>query len=284
MVGGGAHFVAVPGILARVQEQVNPLLPALGEHSMVVSGFNYTGTRFTPEPMVEELVTLVHRNISIDQPTILFGSSLGGMVIALALTELRRTYSVETLNGVVRTIIVDAPSGPRDLILAPFLPGVVNPFVGRLIRRFTPNADANHGYGKRLLSTFRVPPKDEEIEIPNAESMDEQSLKEAHKAIKQTAIEGLSGHLFTVWYDQLRWMLNNTLDLSALDGLNVIYLRCVKGNMTVRQPQASKAWEPSVKFTQGVDMPHCAYLQAPETATEALNLAIAVGELLQPQL
>lgn len=272
--GRGAHFLAVPGILARSQEQLEPLLPLLNTYNLYVTGFNFAGTHFDAGHAVHEIAATVRRNLTMSQQTILFGSSLGGMLAAQVLAELRKEYDQDHLRTMVPTIFVDSPSSSQDLILAPPLSGGLNPTIGKMVRRFKPSTDANSGYGKKLLATFRVPPKDGEIELEDGGLTAEE--------IKQRAVQGLSGHAFTVWFDQLRWMLNTTLDLEPLEGLNTTYLACTKGNMTVRQPQAQHTWEPYVTDVVEVETPHCAYLQAQGTWTRTLDRVLSSMDLARP--
>ncbi|MGV9002211.1 MAG: hypothetical protein ACOH18_04655 [Candidatus Saccharimonadaceae bacterium] len=264
----GAHgnVLSVPGILAFGQDQLFPLMPVFERFDVSVTGVNYGGDRFSAEHSIaglRQLILPLVVNPVDDRRTVLFASSLGGMLVAKLLTELRSQYGIDRINQTISTIINDSPASSEHLVLAPFLPGGINPGVGKLFTHFTPSEKSNESYGKRLLNTFRVPPKDNEIELieggPTAAE------------IKQLAIHGLSGHAFTVWYDQLRWMLNTTLDLTGLTGLDVTYMACIKGNVTVRQPQAVEAWKPFVRRVIEVPTPHCAYLQAQPTWVRTLN-------------
>ena len=261
------QIVIVPGILAYSQDQAEPLMQVFAGHDATVVGLNYNGTHFDAERCTKALSQLILRNLADGRKTVLFASSLGGMLTAKALTDLRTHYSVSELNHAISTIIVDSPASGNDLILLPFLPTGINSGAGKAFSHFQPHQRANKTYGKLLLNSFRVPPKDAEIELtdggPTAED------------IKQRAIKGLSGHPFTVWYDQVRWMLNTTLDLSKLDGLDITYVACTANNVTVRQPQARQAWEPHVSRVMEVATPHCAYLQAQPTWTKALASLIA---------
>lgn len=261
--GSNAQIVAVPGILARIQEQLRPLMPVFTRFDAAVTGVNYSGTRFDAEQCITALRQTIEPNLASGRPTVMFASSLGGMLVAQTLMQLRPAYGVNALNRVVSTVIVDSPASGKDLFLLPNLSGDAGPRIGMKLRNFTPNERSNGSYGRLLLKTFGVPPKDKEIEVvPGGLRADE---------IKQRAIEGLSGHPFTVWYDQLVWMLNSSLNLNGLDGLNVTYVACTANNMTVRQPQARDAWAPHVKRVIEVATPHCAYLQAQPSWTKALT-------------
>lgn len=261
--GGKVAFIAIPGILARSQDQLEPLMPVLESYDLEITSFDYLDEHFNADLCVTVIAREVHANILRGKPTILFGTSLGGMLAALALERLREIVGVDTLRAMVSTILVDAPSSGRDIILAPFLPSGTGPLVGKMISRLSPSEKANTGYGKRLLGSFMVPPKDHEIEL-------EQDGPTAEE-IKRLAVNGLSGHLFTVWFDQLRWMCRSQLHTYAVEGLDVTYIACVKGNVTVRQPQATKAWRPYVSRVVEVATPHCAYLQARGTWSKVIK-------------
>jgi len=261
--GSAAEILVVPGILAYSQDQTLPLMPVFERFDATVTGINYGGTRFDARRSIDALRQIIETNLANDRKTVPFASSLGGMLMARVLGELRHIYPIHQLQTMISTVIVDSPSGSKDLIVAPFLPGGINPGLGNVLQLFTPSVKANEGYGRKLLDTFRNPPKDGEIELTD----DGLTADE----IKQAAIRGLSDHDFTVYYDQVRWMLNTTLGLSGLDGLDVTYVACTANNVTVRQPQGRQAWEPHVKRVIEVATPHCAYLQAQPTWTNTLN-------------
>ena len=47
--------------------------------------------------------------------------------------------STDKVNQVLSTIVVDTWGTSQDLVLAPFLPGGINPGVGKLLKHFTPS-------------------------------------------------------------------------------------------------------------------------------------------------
>lgn len=260
------HFdtqvINIPGILAYSQDQFAPLMPVFRNTATDTIGLNYAGERFYANACATAIRRLVEDNLKAEQKTLLFASSLGGMLTANALMQLSH-WDKATLNRFVSTIIVDSPASGEDLVLAPPVPSWVNPGGAWLFNHFRPRQKSNDGYGKKLLNSFRVPPKDGEIELVDGGLTADE--------IKHQAIQGLSGHLFTMWYGQVKWMLNTTLDLSSLDGLDITYIACTANNVTVRQPQASQAWRPHVRRVIEVPTPHCAYLQAQPTWTTTLG-------------
>ena len=260
--GGDVEFLAVPGILARSNEQLEPLMPTLKRRNLTVVGFDY-GEVFDANESAKTVAQLVRSNMSIDRRTILFGSSLGGRIVANALRLLEPEFDEYRLRLMVPVIIVDSPARSQDLVLAPPLSGSINPAVGKMLRGIKPSEKSNSGYGKRLLKMFMVPPKDHEIELTNGGPTTEQ--------LKQAAVQGLSGHLVTGWMAQLKWMLSTQMDLGHLSKLNATYMACTNGNVTVRQPQAKEAWRPFVDQVVDVDTPHCAYLQAQASWSNSLN-------------
>lgn len=261
-----ANFVATPGILTRSRDMLKPFMPTLEANHLWVTGLDNTEPRFAPDPWIVTLRRIIKRNLENDVPTVLFGSSLGGMMVARAVTELRNSYEDATLNRLLSMIIVDSPADGNDLILGP-LPASANPKVARMIQGFTPRLSANDNYGRALLNLFRVPPKDDEIERSEGGPTAEQ--------IKQQAVDGLSGHSFTVWYDQLKWMLDSRLNLGDLNGLNVTYVACTANNVTVRQPQTLQKWHPHVRRVIKLPVPHASYVQAQPTWSRVLNELLA---------
>lgn len=257
--GPGPHIVGIPGILTHSQMQLEPLMPVFKRYNPTISGMDYRGEHFDPRTSVNQIVQMIERNLTIGHPMVPFASSLGGMLTALALTKLREGYSVTALNQLVHTIIIDAPSGSRDLKQVP------ERFYGvatRFTKRFNPKRE--NAAGRTLAKMMRVGPKDHEIELTEGGPTAQQ--------IKDRAIEGLTGHSSLIWYQQVQWMLRTELDLNKLDGLDITYIACVgKGNETVRQPQALEAWQPHVKKVIEVDTPHCAYLQAQPTYITTLT-------------
>lgn len=271
---GDPRVVVFPGILHRCLDQVKPLIPTFKELGYAVSTIDYTGTQFDADVVIEELTKLVDSYLENKTRLVIFASSLGGMLTARVLANLRDKHGIHQVNAYVSAIVVDVPANGSHLVLAPSVPPVFNKLAGWPLRLFSPSEKANASYGAKVLKSFAVPPKDDEIEYPPGLSEEE---RKAHaEKIKAQALINLSGHTFTVWVDQIKWMLSTKgLPLPSLKGLNVIYLACVAHNITLHQPKALEAWRPYVHLLVEVHTPHCAYLQAQETWT------VVVGECLR---
>lgn len=243
----GEHILFLPGILARAREQFAPINMSDLLRDATVSVFDYTEPLDVPG-VVSELVEIIRNNIGIHQKTILVGASFGGMVAAEVMKELReQAIATVRLQAYVSCIIIDAPSRGESLV-QPLPVGVAK----WLTSHFTPDDNANTGYGAKLLKAFMGLPKREETEPTSQKSYED---------IKEEARRNLSEHNFTLWYKQLKWMLSAQLDLTALNGLNAIYIACTKGNGTVIQPWTMRQWKSHVRQLTTVPAPHCSFLQ-----------------------
>lgn len=260
--GGSRKALFVPGILSRSSEQAGPLSSVLKKHGLTTYGLDYIGSRFDADACAVDLAEA----FDMYQPDVVIAVSLGGMISSKAVSLLGTTARTAQWH------IVDSPSSGRDLIIPP-LPAGFNPAVGWLSRRFAPSDRANDGYGKWLLDKMVVPPKLEAIEVPALFSpyhlyeREDDSARAYRRHIQWVARRNLSGHSFTMWYEQLRWMLaQESLPLELFSQLpNVTYYSCIKGNVTVRQPQAGNAWNPYVKRHLLVSTAHAALLEASVT-------------------
>lgn len=260
--GENGTCVFVPGILARAADQVNPILPVLKRHGLQVYGLDYVGNRFDAHACAVDIAQAV----DAVRPRTVIAVSLGGMVSSRSLSLLGRAAQPAQWH------IIDSPSSNRDLMIPP-LPAGFNPVVGWLSRQFTPADRANTGYGKWLLDKMVVPPKLDAIEVPSLLSPyylyehEDDSARAYRKHVQRVARRNLSGHSFTMWYDQIRWMLaQESLPLERFDSLpDVVYYSCTKGNVTVRQPQAGNVWGPHVKQHLVVPTAHGALQEASVT-------------------
>jgi hypothetical protein len=259
--GGSRKALFVPGILSRSVEQVAPLSPVLKKRGLTTYGLDYAGSRFDADTCAVDLAEA----FEVYRPEVVIALSLGGMISSKAVSLLGTAAQRAEWH------IVDSPSCGQDLVLP--LPTRLNPAIGWLSRRFTPNNRANDGYGKWLLDKMVVPPKLEAIEVPALLSpyhlyeREDDSARAYRRHIQWVARRNLSGHSFTTWYEQLRWMLaQESLPLELFSQLpNVTYYSCTKGNVTVRQPQAGNAWNPYVKRHLLVPTAHAALLEASVT-------------------
>ena len=261
----GAHVLLLPGILARAAEQYEPLMEILELRNYSVSGFDYDEP-LNVDGVANDICDVIRHNIEIKQTTILVGASFGGMVAAKVVKRLREQthMSNEELRPLVSSIFIDSPADGNDLV-------VPAPSLARwVVNHFTPSTDANRGYGAWLLKPRSAGlPKQSETTLPAG------STYVSHDQIRETARMYLSGHSFTLWHAQLKWMLNATLELEELEGLDTIYLSCTQGNVTVKQPQASEKWSPHVRLQIDVSTPHCAFLQQQDIWRGVFEFALA---------
>lgn len=188
-----------------------------------------------------------------------FASSLGGMLSVMAIAEMDRAVAER-----VRWVVSDSPTRGRDLMVGP-LPARANDAVGWLMRHFTPSLPANGGYGKWLLDKMAVPPREDAIQLPT--DLYGSTGADTYRAyVQQTARRNLTQTPFTLYYDQVRWMLGRTaLPLDALDGLDLTYVACIRGNVTIRQPSTASAWRPYVRRLLFAPTAHVAYLEGCNT-------------------
>ncbi len=265
--GGDAQLLIAPGVLARVADQHAPLMPAFDAHDLTVTGYDYVGDRFKPDAIVDELAAHLEDAVESGRPTVVWGTFIGGMLMVKALHLLSSVYVADDLVN-LRLFLLDSPANLLDPVLAPPVPGWLNPVASPLMSVFNPGVKANHGYGRKLMDAFKVPPKDDAIIIPTP---DEQrawhgrtfSDDEFRQMVKDNANEGLSGHKFTMFVSQTQFMLETAkLPLAALDGLDVTYFMCTRANVTVHQPHAMSIYKPFVCEVVEVPTAHCAFREA----------------------
>lgn len=264
-LGESGLLLSIPGILVPGVDQMTPLMPLFRRHKLRVVALEYSGDTFSAEVCVDDIVQNVYRACDQSSNVTVLASSLGGMLTALALEHLTNLPT-----DAVRWIISDAPSSGRDLVVGP-LPDRVNSIFGRLSRLIRPSSTANHGYGRWLLNTMAVPPKDNAIELPpdlpvsmRAEYIEEQ---------KRLAYVGLTSTPFTRWYQQVQWMLGcDDLLLAAFKRFtHTTYIASMRGNVTVRQPSAGIVWMPHMKRFETIQTAHCAYREAPFSTMKLLD-------------
>lgn len=266
-LGGSGILLAVPGILVPGIAQMSPLMPLFVQHGLEVRALEYGGVHFDSELCAADIATGVEHALADSPRVTVLASSLGGMLAALALERIGAAVDD------VRWLIVDSPSSSRDLVVAP-LPAGANSAVGWLSRKIRPSAKANESYGRWLLSKMAVPPKDEAIEVPN--DFTGLVAKGYRDGVKRTAMQNLTTTPFTLWYEQVRWMLAcEGLPVDGFDGLDATYFACVRANATVRQPDASRVWQSHVSKVVQVPTAHCAYAEAKYTWMQALDAELS---------
>lgn len=231
---------------------------------------------FNVYDIVHDLAGVIKNDLETGVTAALVGASLGGMLIPFVVQQLRVIMPASSLSE-VRCIIIDAPFGVESMIAAG-----CSPLAGRLIR-------SPIGQLLRPLASIKVGPKDQCIEIPDADMMraiagdditDEMMTEDGWRAyVRRRAIAELGGHASQQWLEQLRWMTRVGHDGSlyrackSLKGVNTTYLACLgPGNDVVKQPHAMVQWQRNVPGLHVVEknVVHCGFLQQAPTFRGAL--------------
>jgi hypothetical protein len=264
-------IICLPGILARSEEQHNPLW--LERHAEV-QYFEYGQATFQPEAVIARAISEVNKYSRAGRSVTLLGSSLGGNVAAFVTQQL--TSGNPDIDDWFSVVLVDAPAGSRTFTAAQAVPpGLITSPPGKVI--FTAIG------GVSMFVSRQGPglPKDEFITLPSAEVMThlaghgDFTLAQWREWVKQSAKSGLSGHSGSVWAEQIRWMTqvfeDGSLDRAArsLHDRRATYVQCVSGNDVVLQPKAQQWWLERIGSTNADDSaryrtvaaPHCGYLQ-----------------------
>ncbi len=247
----------IPGILLPGVSQAEPFMPLAAEQGTALIAQSYSGTTLDVQACIDDIartLDLASRLYRGDLTVIV--TSFGGMLTTLALQQLGHIP-----EDAARWIISDVPSCGRDLIVGP-LPAAVNPVIGRMSRLFRPGERANRSYGKWLLDRMVLPPKDDAIELPPGLPRSEHDAY--REQVKQRAYRALTSTPFTMWYQQVQWMLNcESLPLHLWQRFtDTTYLANTWGNVTVRQAAAGISWMPHVRHFETVRAAHCGYSEA----------------------
>ena len=251
--------IILPGILARCQEQVEPVVDSLARAGEVLF-IDYVGLRLN----VDQVVKLVKNEIedAMDRHHVvnLVGVSLGGALIPRILEQCSSTDWL----GV---IVIDAPAGVKTL--AP-LPLPAAPVAKALLGFFEPGVLSNL-WGNLILKLMAVPPKRENIEVPTG-----YDVEVYQDDIIAQAKQNLSGHKFSMWWSQLAFMCRDDVPYDSLAKVTVGYYWCGLGdedaNDTVRQPDALEAWRPYISGKRRVESAHAGFLERQPTWNKAFLL------------
>ena len=289
------HVLFLPGVLARAPEQINPILEPFRLKGYAVSTIDYTEP-LSVAGVVDEVASIIIKNLRAEQKTILFGASFGGMVTAEVIARLRllgtvtsenildtvvkqplvtndlsnlfhdkrrkQILSINSLQHFLEVVIADSPADGKDL--AP-VPAWALSSVKWFTNHVTPDTDANSGYGAWLL-------KPRSVNLPKRAESENMSDAE-FEAMCAEARKNLSEQSFTLYYDQLKWMLHAQTSCWALDDVSSVYIACTSKNVTVRQPQAVEKWRPYVTIKE-IATPHCAFLQQKKMWQDLLSLTL----------
>lgn len=266
-------IVHLPGILQRSEEQIRPLADLLSDYGDVFH-IDYSQPYFDGTMVALEVAGLLGRLKNVYPEVVVIGSSIGGALTLPVLGFLQRwQLPIDRL----RWLIVDAPSGVETMAAVP-------PWAAGIFRQallyFSPTEHANapKAYGTWLLNAMKGLPKDENVIIPGAAIRRQIVGRDVPEAeylhwVRQRADEGLTGHRFTQWLTQLRWMASSIVPEGTLGGHDITYVACMWQNDVVRQPRAMWDWAqyaPDLVIDE-VQSPHCGYLNTPEVWWEYLR-------------
>lgn len=240
----GHTFILVPGILARSDEQFQSLVPTFKEMGSVTF-LDYQGRGYDLNRATQQLMAAVKYYLKSGRVTIV-GASLGGYA---TFNVLKAFQGDDRVSGQM----IDTPYGVETLTAMP----------NRLswIFKIFPSAPLPEFLGNRLLMMMRVPPKNENIVVPEGVN-----AEEYQKLIIEQAMTNLSGHSFVRYWEQLAMMVKMRPQPIG-ESLNMTYVMCNgEGNDVVVQPMAASRWSRVIPNLQisAVHGVHCGFLeQAP---------------------
>jgi hypothetical protein len=252
--------VCLPGILALGSVYFAPLRSVLGRYGSVWA-VDYVSKIFKADVVASLVAQRIARSMRNGAFVTIIGSSLGGNLALLVIGDLRRILGDEIVERGVTLQLHDSPLGGQTM------KGVPDFFQKLLIS--LPASPFPNFIINLFLRLMRVPPQDKNIEVaPDIAQLtgEEMSLGEFVAWVKSTAIKGLTGHKFSMWWSQMSWMCRawDSLPFRALENIPVVYLRCNGArNDTVLQPQAGDKWQsrvPHLQFVE-VDSTHCGYIE-----------------------
>lgn len=266
----------IPGILARGDQQISTVMEPLQEIGSVAV-VDYAGDYFHPAEIAREIAYEVFRKVVHGYEIVLFGTSLGGVLIPDVLGLLL----LKPYRQNITVVLSDSPAG-----MGTFFPvrqvgdWAVVP-AEKLLYNFTPSPRANSGYGKWILEKMRGMPKDENI-LPPYDGITDGQFQEFRAHIKELANQYQDGHNFTMWWTQLRYMASvdpKTWAANLTGVKRVVYIASTGANETV-MPEAFDIWSAHVPgiFRQEVETAHAAYLEgAPLWVAELRRIFRLIG-------
>lgn len=254
-----ASVLCIPGVLQHGNSQFEPIWPVLGRAGSVF-GIDYGDERFDPDGVQALVREFVREEDSRGKRVTVFAASLGGMQIPWAISG----FDDELVQYYVRWLISDAPFGIRSMA---YVPECAAEIVAPLLR-VKPPLWLNRVVGRQLMDAMVVPPKPENIYVPDGVQDPEQYRLE----LAEKGRQDLLGHSVTMMLSQLAWMAgvgSSRMPFGALSGLDVRYIECTGGvtgpNETVRQPYARRIWQQYVPGLKVDSVPtmHCGFLEQP---------------------
>lgn len=262
----------LPGILAR-ENQIDPIVSLFAGRDVYAA--RYDGLRFDgPNVAVPQVAVLLHLLSNAYDEVMVIGASHGGMLGAEA---------IDGLDAGIKSNIVfiafDAPTSSDEFIP---LPSFIRPF----FTRFKPGLLSNIllVWVLPLLNKLGGLPKELNIIRPNPENLQRLGLpqdmtyKEYVSWVQQSAKGSLSGHRFSMWYSELRDMIESGrrgLPLSGLRDVPVMYIEC-RRNETIKQPDAADKWHrESGAPIFWVDMTHCGMTENLDPLVDLLKIVLS---------
>lgn len=240
---GNKVFVLIPGILARSEQQFEPLFQTFLKYGSV-DALSYVGHGFNLDQVARSVAKVVDEHIKNGKNVVLVGASLGGLV---ANHSLSYVIYANPLN--LEIIMIDSPYGVETM----------KAFPEKLafLTKLYPGAPIPNVIGNRLLESMQELPKREYVDFPkgvNPESY--------YKNISKEAKRYLSHHNFSSWWRQLVAMVN--VKPSRHPKYVITYIVSVgDANDVVSQPLASKRWKslyPNMTVFK-LSSAHCGFLQ-----------------------
>lgn len=262
--------VVLPGILAK-HTQFTPMLA--GMYGYDVYAARYVGVHFDRERVVFETAKLIAELNRFYDGVVLVGISHGALLTLPVIRELQATN--ERLPQEVQ--LHDGPTGGDTF--KP-MPRVMEPVIAHL--RPGPASNIMWAWFLPLLmglpkdENIKPPPEDLQLRLLGGVYEDAAGYREW---VKKCAEEDLSGHLFSMWWGELRDMIlaeRQGLDYAALEHVSkVTYIECIGDmNDVVEQPLAADRWQAGVPHMKRVSItaPHCAYREQLEEFAKAARL------------
>lgn len=273
--GGHAMYI-LPGWLGWSKDQHQPLLPVLARDSTVM-GLDYFGPVFNPTNVIHEVAHTVRSAVKNNWLVHLFGTSLGGIVAAMAVATMPPELSKH-----VSITMVDSPSGADSLKQ---LPKLAAPAVVRTMKNPPAWMDSRPGNAvfKRVFCGGM--PVTASIEIP--EGFDPAMYR---TDVLQAAWRGQQGFSPRLAFSELAFMASlgggdgplaqacKQLRNNGVDR-RITYIACMGDNQVVRQPLAMRDyadWLPNMMAVSAYTADHADYAQSAVTWRRLLEREVPI--------
>lgn len=260
----------LPGILAR-ENQIDPIASLFAGRDVYAA--RYSGRRFDgPNIIVPQAALILHVLAVTYDEIIVIGASHGGMVGAQAIDGIGDSVT----SKIKQFIVFDSPTGAHDFLPMPppaipfftwFRPGILSNIV--------------FAWVLPLLNKLGGLPNEVNIIRPNSENLqrlglpDDMSYRDFVEWVQDSAERNLSGHDFSLWYTELRDMIESGrsgLPYAGLHDIDVMYIECLR-NMTVKQPDAVNVWANEAKaLVYQLNMTHCGMVENLDDITTLLKV------------